>query len=102
MRAALRGCDAVIHLAASSAVQTPWEDALNNNIVGQYTVLEAMRQEGVPRIVFATTNHVTGYYELKGRPCSRTCPCALMATTVHPRRSVRRSPACTWMSMAWQ
>ena len=70
----LRGCDAVIHLAASSAVQTPWEDALNNNIVGQYTVLEAMRQEGVPRMVFATTNHVTGYYELKGRPCYPDMP----------------------------
>ncbi len=24
MRVAVRGCDAVIHLAASSAVQTPW------------------------------------------------------------------------------
>jgi uronate dehydrogenase len=74
MRDAMRGCDAVIHLAASSAVQTPWEDALNNNIVGQYTVLEAMRQEGVPRMVFATTNHVTGYYELKGRPCYPDMP----------------------------
>jgi uronate dehydrogenase len=74
MRAAMRGCDAVIHLAASSAVQTPWADALNNNIVGQYTVLEAMRQEGVPRMVFATTNHVTGYYELKGRPCYPDMP----------------------------
>ncbi len=69
MRVAVHGCDAVIHLAASSAVQTPWEDALQNNIIGQYNVLEAMRHEGVKRMVFATTNHVTGYYELKGRPC---------------------------------
>jgi uronate dehydrogenase len=74
MRAAVHGCDAVIHLAASSAVQTPWEAALTNNIVGQYTVLEAMRHEGVPRMVFATTNHVTGYYELKGRPCYPDMP----------------------------
>jgi uronate dehydrogenase len=74
MRAAIRGCDAVIHLAASSAVQTPWEDALQNNIIGQYNVLEAMRHEGVPRMVFATTNHVTGYYELKGRPCYPDMP----------------------------
>ena len=44
MRAAARGADAVVHLAASSAVGTPWEDALQNNIVGIYTVLEAMRQ----------------------------------------------------------
>jgi uronate dehydrogenase len=74
MRAAVRGTDAVVHLAASSAVQTPWEDALTNNIVGQYTVLEAMRQEGVKRMVFASTNHVTGYYELKGRPCYPEMP----------------------------
>ncbi len=74
MRAAVRGCDAVIHLAASSAVQTPWEDALQNNIIGQYNVLEAMRHEGVKRMVFATTNHVTGYYELKGRPCYPEMP----------------------------
>jgi uronate dehydrogenase len=74
MRAAVRGCDAVIHLAASSAVGTPWEDALQNNIVGMYNVLEAMRQEGVGRMVFATTNHVTGYYELKGRPCYPDMP----------------------------
>lgn len=74
MRAAVRSTDAVIHLAASSAVQTPWADALNNNIIGVYTLLEAMRQEGVQRLVFASTNHVTGYYELKGRPCYPEMP----------------------------
>lgn len=74
MCAAVRGTDAVIHLAASSAVETPWVDALNNNIIGMYTVLEAMRQEGVRRMVFASTNHVTGYYERKGRPCYPEMP----------------------------
>ena len=74
MRAAVRGVDAVVHLAASSAVGTPWEDALHNNIVGIYTVLEAMRLEGVKRMVFATTNHVTGYNEIKGRPCYPDMP----------------------------
>lgn len=74
MRAAVRGADAVIHLAASSAVGTAWSDALNNNIIGQYTALEAMRQEGVRRMIFASTNHVTGYYELKGRPCYPEMP----------------------------
>ncbi len=74
MRDAVRGVDAVIHLAASSAVSTPWEDALQNNIVGMYNVLEAMRLEGVQRMVFATTNHVTGYNEIKGRPCYPDMP----------------------------
>ncbi len=74
MRAAVRGVDAVVHLAASSAVSTPWEDALQNNIVGIYALLEAMRLEGVKRMVFASTNHVTGYNELKGRPCYPDMP----------------------------
>jgi len=74
MRAAVRGVDAVVHLAASSAVSTPWDDALNNNIVGIYALLEAMRLEGVRRMVFASTNHVTGYNELKGRPCYPDMP----------------------------
>ena len=33
-----------------------------------------MRLEGVRRMVFASTNHVTGYYELKGRPCYPEMP----------------------------
>ncbi|HET8626141.1 MAG TPA: NAD(P)-dependent oxidoreductase [Thermomicrobiales bacterium] len=74
MRAAVRGADAVVHLAASSAMRAPWADTLRDNIVGQYTVLEAMRREGAPRMVFASTNHVTGYYELKGRPCYPDMP----------------------------
>ena len=74
MRAAVRGMDAVIHLAASSTGQMPWDEILHNNIIGQYTVLEAMRHEGVTRMVFASTNHVTGYYELNGRPCYPDMP----------------------------
>ncbi|HEU5327011.1 MAG: NAD-dependent epimerase/dehydratase family protein [Thermomicrobiales bacterium] len=74
MRAAVRGVDAVVHLAASASGQTPWDTVLHNNIIGIYTTLEAMRQEGVRRMVFASTNHVTGYHELKGRPCYPDMP----------------------------
>jgi nucleoside-diphosphate-sugar epimerase len=74
MRAAVRGVDAVVHLAASASGQTPWDTVLHNNIIGMYTTLEAMRQEGVRRMVFASTNHVTGYHELKGRPCYPDMP----------------------------
>ena len=74
MRAAVRGVDAVVHLAASSTGREPWEVILNNNIVGMYTALEAMRLEGVGRMVFASTNHVTGYYERDRRPCYPEMP----------------------------
>jgi uronate dehydrogenase len=55
------GVDGVIHLGASS-VEDRWEPVLANNIVGCYNLFEAARRQGVPRIVFATTNHVVGFY----------------------------------------
>jgi uronate dehydrogenase len=55
------GVDGVIHLGASS-VEDRWEPVLSNNIVGCYNLFEAARRQGVPRIVFATTNHVVGFY----------------------------------------
>ena len=55
------GVDGVIHLGASS-VEDQWEPVLNNNIIGCYHLFEAARRQGVRRIVFATTNHVVGFY----------------------------------------
>ena len=63
---AVEGVDAVLHLAASVEVETPWELALKDNIVGCYNTYEACRQAGVKKVVFASTNHVAGYYELFG------------------------------------
>jgi uronate dehydrogenase len=55
------GVDGVIHLGASS-VEDRWEPILNNNIVGCYNLFEAARRQSVSRVVFATTNHVAGFY----------------------------------------
>ena len=55
------GVDGVIHLGASS-VEDRWEPVLNNNIIGCYNLFEAARRQGVRRVVFATTNHVVGFY----------------------------------------
>lgn len=74
MRRAVAGVDAVLHLAASSAVETPWPDALRNNIIGVYNTYEAMREAGVKKVVFASTNHVTGMYERDGLPCYPDVP----------------------------
>ncbi len=62
-RPLMDGIDTVLHLAADPAVPASWESAHQNNIVGTYTVLEAARQAGVRRIVFASTNHVMGMYD---------------------------------------
>lgn len=68
IRPAFDGVDAVVHLAASPAIETPWEDVLRNNLVGTYNVYEAARLAGCPRIVFASSNHAVGMYEVEGAP----------------------------------
>ncbi|MBX3070551.1 MAG: NAD(P)-dependent oxidoreductase [Thermomicrobiales bacterium] len=68
MTAALQGMDAVVHLAASPSVTTPWKDVLHNNIESNYAVYEAARINGVEAIIFASSNHTIGGYELDGLP----------------------------------
>ncbi len=58
----------MVHLAATAAIEAPWDDILHNNIVGTYNVFEAARQAGVWRVVFASSNHVIGMYEVDGAP----------------------------------
>ncbi|MGI9112623.1 MAG: NAD-dependent epimerase/dehydratase family protein [Gaiellaceae bacterium] len=60
--------DSVVHLAASPGLETPWEDVLRNNLIGTYNVFEAARRAGASRVVFASSNHVVGMYELDGAP----------------------------------
>jgi uronate dehydrogenase len=58
----LDGVDAVVHLGGVS-VEGPFEPILSANIVGAYNLYEAARRHGVKRIVFASSNHVTGFYK---------------------------------------
>jgi uronate dehydrogenase len=60
LREAVRGVDAIIHLAGIS-LEAPFEKILRANIEGTYHLYEAARQEGVPRIVFASSNHAVGF-----------------------------------------
>ena len=68
IRGAFRGIDTAIHLAATASVTAPWSDVLSSNIVGTYHVFEAARLAGVERIVFASSNHAVGGYEVDGAP----------------------------------
>jgi uronate dehydrogenase len=60
LREAVRGVDAIIHLAGIS-LEAPFEKILKANIEGTYHLYEAAREEGVGRIVFASSNHAVGY-----------------------------------------
>ena len=59
--ALLADVDAVVHLGGISTEQ-PWAPILQANIIGVYNLYEAARKQGVKRVVFASSNHVTGYY----------------------------------------
>ena len=59
--ALLAGVDAVVHMGGISTEQ-PFAQIVQANIVGVYNLYEAARTQGVKRVVFASSNHVTGFY----------------------------------------
>ena len=66
LEAAVDGVDAIVHMAGEPRVEAPWESVLEANIEGIYYLYEAAKKKKVKRIVFASTNHVTGFYEQEG------------------------------------
>jgi UDP-glucose 4-epimerase len=72
---AFRGADAVAHLAANADVRFGWDHPdrdLQQNIVGTHNVCEAMRNLGIPRLLFTSTGSVYG--EAKVIPTPEDCP----------------------------
>jgi len=60
LREAVRGTDAVLHLAGIS-LESTFDKVLRANIEGTHNVYEAVREEGVRRVVFASSNHAVGF-----------------------------------------
>lgn len=60
LREAVRGVDAVIHLAGIS-LEASFDKILRANIEGTYNLYEAARAEGVRRTIFASSNHAVGF-----------------------------------------
>ena len=58
---ALAGADGVLHLGAL-ADEADFHDLAEINILGTYHVLEAARLTGAERVVYASSNRVTGFY----------------------------------------
>jgi uronate dehydrogenase len=58
---AMQGIDCVVHLGGVPR-EDAWEPILQSNIVGTYNVFEAARKHGVQRVVYASSNHVIGFY----------------------------------------
>ncbi len=63
VRRAVRGCDAIVHLAAVADVNAVVADPVRAeavNVRGTHTILEAARMEGIERFVFGSTVWVYG------------------------------------------
>ena len=58
----VNGVDAVLHFGGIS-LEDRFEPILQSNIVGVFNLYEAVRKLGVKRVVFASSNHVTGFYK---------------------------------------
>lgn len=61
VRELLAGVDAVVHLGGIS-VEAPFDDLLQSNILGLYNLYSAAQQQGVRRIVYASSNHAVGFH----------------------------------------
>ncbi|HEC77251.1 MAG TPA: NAD(P)-dependent oxidoreductase [Thermoplasmatales archaeon] len=55
--------DYIIHLAADARVNADWQSILKNNIIGTKNIYECARIYKVKKVIFASSNHVTGGYE---------------------------------------
>jgi uronate dehydrogenase len=61
VEAMVQGVNAIVHLGGVS-VEGPFQPILQANILGVYNLYEAARKHGIKRVVFASSNHVTGFY----------------------------------------
>jgi uronate dehydrogenase len=70
---AMVGVDAVVHLAGVPT-EAPWPQLREANVDGLMNVFEAARRAGIRRIVWASSNHATGF-----TPVTRELPADVAA-----------------------
>lgn len=62
MMDATKDVDCVVHLAGIPREGAPAEEIFHANVLGCHLVYEAARRNGVRRMIFASSNHVIGFY----------------------------------------
>ncbi|MGP6460026.1 NAD-dependent epimerase/dehydratase family protein [Pseudomonas parakoreensis] len=67
----VEGVDAILHFGGVS-VERPFEEILGANICGVFHIYEAARRHGVKRVIFASSNHVIGFYK-QDEPLDASC-----------------------------
>jgi len=58
----VEGVDAILHFGGVST-EHAFEEILGANICGVFHIYEAARRHGVKRVIFASSNHVIGFYK---------------------------------------
>lgn len=62
MNALLKGADMVVHFGANGD-EAPFEELLGPNFIGAYNIWEAAHQNGVRRVVYASSIHAVGMHK---------------------------------------
>ncbi len=60
----LEGADVVIDLAANADQYASWDEVNRNNFPATINAMEAARRVGARRLIFASSNHAVGNFEL--------------------------------------
>jgi nucleoside-diphosphate-sugar epimerase len=93
MKHAAHNVDAIIHLGGI-AHESDWQSILHTNIHGTYTVLEAARTAGVPRVILASSNHAVGFHPYSDELVPDYVFPGRTPTTASAKRRTRHSAAC--------
>jgi uronate dehydrogenase len=67
---AVRGCDAILHFAGHPREQS-FDEILADALPAAYNVYEGARRHGVRRIVYASSIHAVGFYDVESVPDTR-------------------------------
>lgn len=82
---AVTGVDTVVHLAGDPRPDATWDDLRGPNVDGFAALLGAAREQGVRRVVYASSVHAMGRYEALGRvpidPAWAPAPCCPYGAT---------------------
>ncbi|RDW14735.1 NAD-dependent epimerase/dehydratase family protein [Paracoccus thiocyanatus] len=72
VRRAVAGCDAVLHLACRYADDIGFAETLAVNYHATLDLMEAAAEAGIRNVVFASSNHVQGFFPRSAAPLSET------------------------------
>jgi len=73
VREAVRGADLVVHLGGISR-ERAWDEVLAANADGTRCVLKAARDEGVRRVLLASSTHAVGFHPIPAEPVDHLPP----------------------------